>query len=325
MSTAFLLEGIELGAPQLLAPGCAVYPVMASPRQRRTITLTEALKEKKVSFHECNESGIVGALQVKVATEQPVLVLEGELLIGGKQNRTVNLTLLLPPGEHRIGVSCVEQGRWSRRWRFAPFPPITRTPQPASEFDSYDYMLDSTIREYKLRWLKLRAEGAIQGAVWRGVGNVLRRSNAQNITSDFSEHYRRNRRAIEEYINKVEPQPNQIGIAIALYGKPYALEYVDSPDTWKNVHRRVLGSYASTLIGSAEYLHDQGQPTVEEMRAAFLDNQVVVEPRPAPAGIGTHILLRDSRKNGVHYRSPLAGFALQADECIYHAVLMRSN
>jgi hypothetical protein len=44
-----------------------------------------------------------------------VLLLAGEIPIGGKQNRVLREDLLLPPfsGPRNIGVYCVEQGRWN--------------------------------------------------------------------------------------------------------------------------------------------------------------------------------------------------------------------
>ena len=46
----------------------------------------------------------------------PVLILEGDELIGAKQNRTVNSSVLVAAeSELVLPVSCVERGRWSRR------------------------------------------------------------------------------------------------------------------------------------------------------------------------------------------------------------------
>ncbi len=44
-----------------------------------------------------------------------VLLMAGEILVGGKQNRVLREDLLLPPrsGPRSISVYCVEQGRWS--------------------------------------------------------------------------------------------------------------------------------------------------------------------------------------------------------------------
>src|SRR6185312_11829911 len=44
-----------------------------------------------------------------------VLLLAGEILVGGKQNRVLKEDVLLPPasGARNLGVYCVEQGRWN--------------------------------------------------------------------------------------------------------------------------------------------------------------------------------------------------------------------
>ena len=44
-----------------------------------------------------------------------MLIFDGEELIGAKQNRIVNTTLLIGVGESVLPVSCVEHGRWSHR------------------------------------------------------------------------------------------------------------------------------------------------------------------------------------------------------------------
>jgi hypothetical protein len=58
------------------------------------------------------------ALLVKNGAAKPVLILDGEELVGAKQNRIVNLTILVAAQQTlHIPVSCVEAGRWARRSR----------------------------------------------------------------------------------------------------------------------------------------------------------------------------------------------------------------
>jgi len=56
----------------------------------------------------------VPELKVISQSDRPILLLDGEELVGAKQNRVLNTTILLrEKAETNIQVSCVEQGRWS--------------------------------------------------------------------------------------------------------------------------------------------------------------------------------------------------------------------
>ncbi|MDP9481435.1 MAG: hypothetical protein M3R38_38195 [Actinomycetota bacterium] len=60
----------------------------------------------------------------------PVLILEGDELIGAKQNRVVNSTVLVAAqSELVLPVSCVERGRWSYHSR--AFSSGDRSPPPS--------------------------------------------------------------------------------------------------------------------------------------------------------------------------------------------------
>ena len=58
----------------------------------------------------------VPLLSVTNLADVPILLVEGELLIGGDQDRTMNVTVLCPPRALiDVPVSCVEAGRWGSR------------------------------------------------------------------------------------------------------------------------------------------------------------------------------------------------------------------
>ncbi len=60
-------------------------------------------------------SGIVSRLLLHNLGDRPVLLVDGEQLVGAKQNRILNTTILVPARTKlEIPVACVEQGRWGR-------------------------------------------------------------------------------------------------------------------------------------------------------------------------------------------------------------------
>ena len=77
-------------------------------------TLDEARKSGALLITE-RDQATVPELVVENRGKTHVLLLAGEILIGGKQNRVLREDILLPPlsGPRAIGVFCVEQGRWN--------------------------------------------------------------------------------------------------------------------------------------------------------------------------------------------------------------------
>ena len=75
------------------------------------LTLQEA---SSLDDFKVMETGDVSKVKIKNKTGQDVLLLNGEIIEGAKQNRTLNdSTLLSGRGEFMMDVSCVEQNRWS--------------------------------------------------------------------------------------------------------------------------------------------------------------------------------------------------------------------
>ena len=78
--TMFGLEGVSVGKLDYL-------------------TLADAMKLEVVRVSEISDGGSVPELLFENSADLPVLILDGEELLGAKQNRTVNLTILVPAGK----------------------------------------------------------------------------------------------------------------------------------------------------------------------------------------------------------------------------------
>ena len=82
------------------------------------LTLDAALARGEVEVTEVSESGSVPELCLLNRSSLPIFLLDGEDLVGAKQNRILNLSILVPAASNfEVPVSCVEQGRWSWRSR----------------------------------------------------------------------------------------------------------------------------------------------------------------------------------------------------------------
>ena len=81
----------------------------------RFVPLQEAMEQKSVIVHE---TGRVGELEVENLSESFDLYIQaGDIVKGGRQDRTLGVDFVLPPRSVRVPVPsfCVESGRWHRR------------------------------------------------------------------------------------------------------------------------------------------------------------------------------------------------------------------
>ncbi len=116
---------IQLGDP-VERRGVVIAPLFPRTDPRAEyLTLDEAIP---LGFHvtELDAAGSVPELLAKNPLDSNVLLYDGEELLGAKQNRILNVTVLVPArSETKIPVSCVEEGRWHAR--SAHFAPSART------------------------------------------------------------------------------------------------------------------------------------------------------------------------------------------------------
>lgn len=110
------------------------------------LTLQEAIAKDAVRVIE---TGSVNQLEIENSGKEEVFVQAGDIVKGGKQDRVLTVSLLLPPGSGKIGIGafCVEQGRWAARGA-----------ENVNRFASADQSLPS--REAKLAMAKPAAPAA---------------------------------------------------------------------------------------------------------------------------------------------------------------------
>jgi hypothetical protein len=86
---------------------------------KKFTTLANAMQTKKVTIRENNFDGNVNVnvINIKNNSNEYIIVTDGDLLKGGKQDRMIAETKIIAPGKEveYLSVYCIEKGRWDKR------------------------------------------------------------------------------------------------------------------------------------------------------------------------------------------------------------------
>ncbi len=157
-----LLSAVRLGEEQT-SQNLTTVPILAPWADLDILPLPEALASVDFTVTEVEGGGSVPEVRVVNRLKRPVLLVEGEEILGALQNRVINsTTLVAPSSELLIPVSCSEQGRWQELSdRFADSgiiaPPSVRVTKAES--------VSRSLRDGNGRT-------SDQGAVWEAIDDI---------------------------------------------------------------------------------------------------------------------------------------------------------
>jgi len=81
----------------------------------KVISFSDAMQKHKITVKEVTDGGPdVSTLMIKNRSNDNVMLMSGEMLQGGKQDRAFGETTIIPKGRRKnyVQVFCVEKGRW---------------------------------------------------------------------------------------------------------------------------------------------------------------------------------------------------------------------
>lgn len=286
----------------------AIFPLLSSyVNGLDYITLDEALTEGLIEVVEVSEEGAVPELKAVNKSPCMILILDGEELVGAKQNRIVNTTILIQEKTTTvIPVSCVEQGRWAH---ISP------------RFDSEERLMAAQLRALKSEQVhrSIRTSDdyySDQAAIWREISRKARRMEAESPTMAMSEIYERKRAALDGYITHFRLVEMQVGAVFMINGKVVGLDCFGKPETFSKVFKKLVESYALDAIDWQEQRSSGKALKSEVTKFLFAAGAASVESRPS-IGLGVDYRLESYN---------LTGFAVAHEDQVLHlSVFARRN
>lgn len=239
-----------------------LYPVRANQtffKEHKNLgnylTLEEALKQKKVEITEYS-GGTVNTLYIENVSKDTVMILSGEVVKGGKQDRVIAQDFILSPksGKKDVSVFCVEHGRWQT--------------QKGGDMSFKDY--------YSISSTDVRKAATVnknQQEVWDKVAKTTSKNNVSTSTGtltaleksgDLSKDLGR---YTAHFKTAFTNQPDVIGVVVVTGDKILGCDMFATHDIFMKQYPNLLSSYATEAITS-------GKPVSVsyEKVAGYLDN-----------------------------------------------------
>lgn len=221
-----------------------LYPIRAKQsftdtfrRVGKYLTLKEALAQGKVIITEQLGGATVNTLTIENVSYDTVMIMAGEVITGGKQNRIIGKDLILLPHSGKIDLSvyCVEAGRWEN------------VSTGSNNFSGY-----FSIGSMRLR--KTVDNKQNQGEVWATVDSINRMNNTSSSTKTYtainkSEEFTEKLKAYTNFFKeKFNAEQNVIGVVVVSGNKVLGCDMFATADLFKQNFENLLASYATDAI-----------------------------------------------------------------------------
>ncbi len=269
---------------------------------KKFVPLNEAMAGKMVTLHE---TGSVNELSIDNNSDEYIFINSGDVVKGGKQDRTIQYDIVLAPGEKNVELAsfCVEQNRWTNRGS-----------EDVDAFASNSTMLPS-------RGLKVAAKyDGDQSKVWSGVAEQKNKLNINlsaaagapvNVESQESPSSlqlaleSKELGKVEKDIRKclgniLEDNPNAIGFAYAINGELYGVDIYNNKKLFHDLWDKLISAAIVESIGETND-GEYDKVTKEDIIAAT--HRVKLHRRPDVKDINpsTKMLNRHSKKGDVFH------------------------
>jgi len=263
---------IEIREPQI-SGRLTLFPLFAEKSehsdQLNYLLLEEALDSGSLEIGEVSEMGNVNTVIITNMSGKPVLILDGEEILGAKQNRMVNATILIAADQKtEIPVSCVERGRWH---------------YDTDKFAKSDAFGYSTLRKQKARQVSFNLESrqcfdADQGEIWAEIDRTHDLMGTHSPTGALHETYSQHDEELNKMVENLQPLSGQIGVAVYINNHFVCIDLFDQAATLEKLWPRLLKSYAIEALNTTARVSSKPKPEPAKIIEAIDKSKYLTYP-----------------------------------------------
>ena len=191
------------------------------------ISIHDAYRDSLIQINEVSQEGQVNKIILKNLSTQHVFILDGDIILGAKQNRIFNTSILIGPmKECYLSVSCIEKNRWQKS---------------NSSFRPANYLSHKSLRKKKIDSDYNRSRYN-QNEVWDEVSNLNKRYNQRSKTSSHTTLHESKKPLVDNLKYKFDINPNASGLAYFINGNLQGIEMFYNDSIYKSYYLPLMSS-----------------------------------------------------------------------------------
>lgn len=199
-------------------------------RFNNTITLQDAMNNDKIDIRDRDG---VNTLQFTNKGNQPVFLMSGEIVKGGRQDRIIARDFILEPNADnvKVPVYCVEEGRWGNK-------------------SKYEYYHEGSMHLRK----KVDIDKS-QGAVWKEIEDENKNDGVSSGTKAYTAHsnnqqyVQRENDYLQQFaISTFGDISNVVGLVAITGDMVMGCDIFASPDLFQREYNTIIYSYIDEAV-----------------------------------------------------------------------------
>ena len=278
-------SSLEIGHP-VGHQNLTLVPLMGPSSSLDYILAAEAIQKGMLTVREVDQSGNVNVLIIENHSDKRILLLDGEELIGAKQNRILNTTVFLEINiTQKIPVSCVESGRWrhvSEKFTSGSYaPPVMRAHKSQVVSESLEECGQAVSN---------------QSQVWADVECHVSYCRAESPTRAMRDAIDHQSESLNSFVQALPYPQGTRGVMAAVSGHFVAMDVLDQPKTLEQIWNRLVTGFAMDAVRLSR---KENTPFTASSAKFILDSipECTVKVFPA-VGLGQELRFESSHLQG---------------------------
>lgn len=284
--------------PPIQSGNLTIYPVTSTATHNTSalITLDEGVRAGTVIVTEAgqvsglirrpgqrpmNTGGEVNRLVLINNSDRPLLLLAGEIVTGGKQDRVIGTDRIVPPKSDPVDLSvfCVEPGRWvARSDNFTSLH--GQMAQPSIRMPAMDKKSQAEV------WDNVRASNRMAAVAAPSAAPVIAGTTSYAAVMQNGEVQRKIEtvaapinRDYGKLIRQLKEQ-NAVGVVVEVNGRLVWADVFASGELLEDYWPKLIRSYAAEAVTGGVYKASVGQVSAQQFIDSLSGTREVTETYP---------------------------------------------